>query len=365
MSIYLGDTKISGNAKELAFPLFTSVWQDHIVNNASWLRSETFSWQSGAVYVSAYNHLADDVTGITSETETVAGTTITFYRATDGHKIVLPDQESNVEAIYAATGVAWYYVLDTANQRFKLPRSKYAFVGLRGDVGNYVSESLPNITGYFESDMNGTGWLGLNAGGCFSGSSQPNNGAKTTSISQMSGDRYRTLNFNASNSSSAYQNGAPVQQRATQMYLYFYVGNTIQGETSVNVAELAEDLNGKADIDLGNLSNDGKIVSAHLSMPSGTYDLLTLGTSGSTYTAPADGYFMLYAEFGSGTGVFFDAFLASCGAIGFRHYFSSSSAAGRGFVPAKKGDVLSLYYSGTLANTDFKFVYAEGSKSLA
>ena len=30
-----------------------------------------------------------------------------------------------------------------------------------------------------------------------------------------------------------------------------------------------------------------------LSMPSHTYDTLTLGASGTTYTAPADGYFLI------------------------------------------------------------------------
>lgn len=246
MSIYLGDTKISGNAKELAFPLFTPIFQDHIVNNASWLRSDTFSWQSGAVYVSAHNHLVDDIDGITSETETVAGTTITFYRATDGHKIVLPDQESNVKAIYTATGVAWYYILDTTNQRFKLPRSKWNFVGLRGDVGGYVVESLPNITGSIEG--NG-GWIPATQTGVFYAT---NVGYRGTG----SDLNERTLNFDASRSSSTYQNGAPVQQRATQMYLYFYVGNTIQDETSVDVAELAEDLNGKVDLPTGLSQSD-------------------------------------------------------------------------------------------------------------
>lgn len=43
--------------------------------------------------------------------ETIAGTTITYYLAPDGHKICLPNEEAHVEAIFAATGVAWYYIL--------------------------------------------------------------------------------------------------------------------------------------------------------------------------------------------------------------------------------------------------------------
>lgn len=102
--------------------LFDTKWSDHIVNDIQWLRADTFSWQGGAVYEAAYQHLADDINGKTLQSETVDGTTIQFYLADDGHKICPASEESNVAAIYAATGVAWYYIIDTTNQRFKLPR---------------------------------------------------------------------------------------------------------------------------------------------------------------------------------------------------------------------------------------------------
>lgn len=58
----------------------------------------------------------------TYETETIGGTTIDFITTADGHKICPKREMSNVAAIYATTGVAWYYILDETNQRFKLPR---------------------------------------------------------------------------------------------------------------------------------------------------------------------------------------------------------------------------------------------------
>jgi len=290
MSIYLGDTKVSGNAKELAFPLFTPIFQDHIVNNTSWLRSDTFSWQSGAVYVAAYNHLVADISGITAETETIASTTITFKRATDGHKIVDETQISNIESIFNATGIAWYYVLDTTNQRFKLPRTKWGFKGFRDEVGGFLPQTLPNITGTL-----GAGSCTFHSGsGAFtlSGTSNPNGG----SVQQFAG----FATFDASNSSTIYQNGANVREYSTQMYLYFYVGNTVQNETSVNVAQLAEGLNGKADIDLGNLSNSGEQVIVNniipdyangvtvSAIPMGTYTQVTKDSIVVTYGL--DGY---------------------------------------------------------------------------
>lgn len=100
-------------------------WADHILNDMSWLRADTFSWHSGDVYVAAYNHLVADFEGTTAETETIGDIEITYYRAEDKHKICLPDQEDKVLALYNATGVAWYYILDTENKQFKLPRSKH------------------------------------------------------------------------------------------------------------------------------------------------------------------------------------------------------------------------------------------------
>lgn len=249
-----GTLSVSSNVAA-SLPLFTSIWADHILNDASYLRSETFSWQSGSVYTSAYNHLVADISGITSETETISGTTITFYRATDGHKIVLADQESNVSAIYTATGVAWYYILDTTNQRFKLPRSQWNFVGLRDNVGNYVAESLPNITGAFATGD------GIYAIGAFS-----NTGTQSGNTT-AGGAKDQEISFDASRSSAAYQNDAPVQQRATQMYLYFYVGNTVQDQTTIDVGQITDALNGKVDIDFSNASATGKNTSISWGLP--------------------------------------------------------------------------------------------------
>ena len=103
--------------------LFDTKWVDHILNDECWLRTETFSWQDGNMYKLAYNHLVADIDGITPTTETVQNISISFYQAEDGHKIIMPNQESYAVAIFEAVGVAWYYILDTENQRFKLPRA--------------------------------------------------------------------------------------------------------------------------------------------------------------------------------------------------------------------------------------------------
>lgn len=301
---------------------------DHILDDISWLRADTFSWQSGSVYVAAYQHLTNDISDkrifyawsspddlitvytksripkagdlvyewgdvfynqepvkarkvvlynedndaieygddtipgnsvsfiynsektavalkLDAESETIGGTTIYFYRATDGHKIVLPDQADAVQAIYDATGVAWYYILDTENIRFKLPRTKWGLVGLRDGAGNYVSESLPNIsfstnTNQFKGGRNSTN----------NGAIKFINGAAEGVYGSGSGG-YFGLDFKASYQNPVYQDNAPVQSRATEMYLYFYVGNFSQSAIEQTAGLNTEAFNGKIDLPSG------------------------------------------------------------------------------------------------------------------
>ena len=224
-----------GEDGALKFPLFSFVWADHQLNDVSWLRADTFSWQSGDVYTAAYQHLADDINGKTPQNDTIGNITITYYLADDGHKICLPDQESNLVALYEATGVAWYYILDTTNRQFKLPRTKWGFTGIRSGVGGYVEAGLPNITGSFStaSDKN----LGTGAFSWTTNKYATNGGGN--------GGQWG-INFSAKKSNSIYGNSTTVQPPATQMYLYFYVGNFEQSaieQTAGLNAEMFNDLN--------------------------------------------------------------------------------------------------------------------------
>lgn len=234
MSIYKNGKLIAGGRQ--CMPLLSFMWADHVLNDVSWLRADTFSWQSGSVYQAAYAHLVLDILGKTLQSETVAGTTIQFYLADDGHKICPASEESNVSAIYAATGVAWYYIIDTANIRFKLPRTQFAFTGIRNGVGKFIEAGLPNITGSFStaSDKN-----------------------LETGAFSWTNDRYSTngggkggqwgINFSAQNSNSIYGNSDTVQPKATEMYLYFYVGNFTQTALENTAGLNAELFNDKVD----------------------------------------------------------------------------------------------------------------------
>ena len=223
--------------------LFDVKWADHICNDVQWLRADTFSWQSGAVYQAAYQHLADDIDGKTLQSETIGSTTIQFYLADDGHKICPASEETNVSAIYNATGVAWYYIIDTANTRFKLPRTQFAFTGIRNGVGGFVEAGLPNITGRASSNSQWNSASGVFVGYQDTSHSYRNNNA--------SGYGYG-YDFDASRSSSVYGNSDTVQPKATEMYLYFYVGNFTQTALENTAGLNVELFNGKVDLDFGN-----------------------------------------------------------------------------------------------------------------
>ena len=317
MSLKLGTTDIAGIGKfqtNAGWNIFDCKWADHTLNDVSWLRADTFSWQNGTTYSVAYNHLVTDISGITSETETIGSYTVTFYRATDGHKICLADQETTVNNIFSATGIAWYYILDTTNTRFKLPRTKWGFEGVRDNVGDYVSESLPNITGHF-------GYCGLveyqsNNGPFTKGDIAAGGGFST------SGNQRAYWQFDASNSSSTYQNNAPVQERATQMYLYFYVGEYTQTAIEQTAGLNSELFNNKVDLNCSNISStgqkvfDGQWINASLDLATSVSYTAT-GTDYSYSLAnylPNDGYnyevlFSMIADTTTTNGSYVNAYL--------------------------------------------------------
>lgn len=226
MSIRQGNNIISsGNNK--VFPLLHHDWFDYILNDLNWLRADTFTPYSGTIYKPVYNHLVADFDGTVATSETISGITITYYRATDGHKICLPDQEVNLTNLYNTIGIAWYYVLDIPNQTFKLPRSKYNTVtSIITNPGDYVEPALPNITGWMNGEVN----FLHNSSNAFSGSLYPSNdySYEITPTQSTQHNQSRQINFDASRSSSIYKNNATVQPPAVQKYLYFYIGNFTQ-----------------------------------------------------------------------------------------------------------------------------------------
>lgn len=238
MSIRLGSNIIAGRSPQPS--LFDFKWADHIISDPQWVRADTNSWQYKIAYDAAYNHLEADIEGKEAQSETIEGIIITYYLANDGHKVCLPDQSEYLDALYNTTGVAWYYIVDTINKRFKLPRTKWGFTGIRNQtsVGSYIAAGLPNITGAFSIiNHNPTGET-------YTGAFE-NSIIGDMPVAGIAGGEYWiegwgrvTESFNASKSNPIYGNSLTVQPQATQMYLYFFVGSFTQ-DALINAAALS------------------------------------------------------------------------------------------------------------------------------
>lgn len=340
--------------------LFDVKWADHILNDVQWLRADNFSWHSGDVYKSAYEHLANEF-DITKpiEVESFGGVSVYFRTSPDGHKIVLADGEQDVVNMYDATGVAWYYILDLDNKRFKLPRTKFGFTGLRDSVGAYIPAGLPNITATFAQYTPNVGDLPVaTATGAAYGTRQAS--VKTYSATIIdAGSGNTQIGIDASRSSSVYGASNTVQPRATQMYLYFYVGNYTKTKLELDAGQLSEQINAKADVNLANIDNDARSIIADMGVPSETYVDLTLGANGAAYTAPADGY--VYVSKASSDG---DHLQINQGSMAVNSFSPKSGASLKLWFPVRAGGFTVSYSSGGTSAT-FRFVYAEGTKHLA
>lgn len=244
---------------------------------------------------------------------------------------------------------------------FNLPDQNQAARMLQGSTtaGTIKAAGLPNISG------------DANIGGIWTENAKANNETlKPFTIVSTTASRKATeennsmttmfrVGFDASHVNSIYGNSTTVQPPATTCR---YVIKAFDGQTAdsalVDVTQYANELAGKADRSLSNLTDDGK----SFPFPSGTYVETTsvFSTNGSIYTAPADGY---VAVFGNANADWGNVQL-NCATATNSLKFASKSTAKNGagvytYVPVMKGDKVTLYI-GSLSNCTTKFIYAAG-----
>ena len=284
-------------------PLFYPSRFPWVANNIEWLRSDTFSWQSGEVYTAAYTELLNiyNAEGGATASDTIGSETITYKRCVNGMKVADATQQAAIMNVFSATGSAFYFILDTENTRFKLPRTKYSLIGYEDGLGNYVAQEAAS--------------------------------------------------------------GSDVKVAGTQAYLYFYMGTYNQSAID-NTAGLNEELfNNKIDIDAGNVSVSGKAFISALSMPSSKYIDLTLGASGTTYTAPANGWFYFLGQWVDAAPYLqmknisitpLEPRIQTCGA--------STTGYWGIYMPARIHDVVKVVYNTTPQQVVFAFIYAQGDQ---
>ena len=132
--------------------MFDTVVKDHIL---TYEESRGLALQGTYVYKTAiagerygysdfYAKVVEEYDEATA-TETVNGVTVKVH--SNGHKFYDIANKSAIDSSFNSLGTAWYYGIDTANERVFLPRDKYFAVnGVAPVVGNGITLGLTNGT---------------------------------------------------------------------------------------------------------------------------------------------------------------------------------------------------------------------------
>lgn len=211
------------------FNLFDTKISDHVLegNEAlGWALQGTYVYKEGVAgsrigYADFYNKCLAEKENSTATETTLGDNTITMYVNGNGHKFYDIADKDVVDTFYNAIGTAWFYGIDTENERVFLPRNDH-FVQLTGDtskVNEYVEAGLPNIEGYLKVASNA---FATEISGAF---------ARTTTgtchvLNQGTVSTDNGVYFDASASNDIYGKSDTVQPNAIKQLLYICVGNT-------------------------------------------------------------------------------------------------------------------------------------------
>lgn len=207
------------------FSLFDVVEKDHIL---SFEESMGFGLLGTYVYKDAvpgarygypdfYNECVAQKEAGTEETITVGDVSFTATKNSNGHIFYDIADKATVDEIFSQRGEAWFYGVDTENERIFLPRGTRSQYTVNTDeTGDYVEAGLPNIAAKDSigfSDDNPTSDLPPFVFDSVVGNSSGG----------PSGEK--RFKFDASTVNTIYGNSDTVQPYATKKLLYIVVGN--------------------------------------------------------------------------------------------------------------------------------------------
>ena len=319
------------------YTLFDSKYTETQLYNTSWLLSNG-NFYAKSVYVSAYEALV-----VENNAEVTAGTSVQLPSGTNYVKRGLSVKLSTAQDI-----TDYDFVINTTDETFRLPLKTNLASG-NAVVGNGLALGLTN----------GTTCYGLKAhlGGKYN---------YLQGIEELYGANIGTSDTIGTTMTNNLAMGVAndpkksgIELHNSELLLYFYIGETIQNANLINIGRFAES---KANVDGDNFSAVGKSNITGFAMPGNKIINLTLGESGATYTAPANGWFVLNKTAGR-SGEFIGM---NTDAEGNSGVISMSRAPGAFPIqvscPIAKGEKLLLMYSASGETMGFYFVYAQGEE---
>lgn len=363
------------------FNLFDYKLSNYTLNDPRWLSANAFTWQycdyvdeNYQGYSIAYNHLLDDWNTGTIVTETIGSHTFSVKVAPDGHKLFSSNGLTLVETLYAEMGAADYFIIDTENKRFKLPRkqkrqliaswnSGYSWYKIYSDgwveQGGRASPSATDTwtTQTLHITMKNTQYNVFMQPTISTSNAAGNSSQRIVTVCDWGNRTTSSFTYitNSISGTSTVSSGWEVHGYAasvpTQTQLeYYYVGEytipALENTAGINT----ETLNNKADI--SDVS--------HLAFPSNQYiSLPTTDASGTVYTAPADGWYT-YRGGGTGSTVGQYVVLESSSGLSMNCFVTTAGNTVRAYLPVSKGQTCTWKYT-TTTHAMWRFVYANGA----
>ena len=188
-------------------------------------------------------------------------------------------------SIVATNGSVRCFGWDGGNDfRVPLLNDVYIESGNAESAGEFISESLPNITGYLGTVLKITSTTG---GGVFAGSTDF---AATSKAGTSSGIHQGTVSFDASGSNSSYKNNAKVKPDSVRYRAMIQLANGATDEAVITATSALQQIGNKAEIDLSNVSSvSSSFIKQCTSWGMPDYNA-GVSFSTNTYTAPSDGF---------------------------------------------------------------------------
>lgn len=275
--------------------------------------------------------------------------------------------EGNWQNAVNSNGVCGKFVYDAVNNTVRLPKVTGIIEGTLdvSELGNMVDASVPQ---HGHTTVVNMGEAGEHTH-TLKGTNIPVQSQNYTQVfhirsdkseitTRAAGTHTHPLTVSVGDANNAIYTGNKVQPQTIKGYYYIVVATAKNTDIVIDIDDVASDLNGKADVDLSNLSLTGRATGANLSFPSGAATNLSLGVSGSSYTATANGWFVINKK-STASGQYL-----LINNIGGKNVASSYAVDNDNniclFMPAQKGDTVSIDY--TLGGTTalFCFVVANG-----
>lgn len=195
--------------------------------------------------------------------------------------------EADWQTSVSTYGVCGKFVYDSVNNTVRLPKVTGFVEGASGvaTLGNLTQAGLPNITGTIGLQNQSFG------SPSFTGSFASDSWSRTNASGDGGTDSgLRTVSFNASRSSSIYGNSSTVQPQSIKVLYYIVVATATKTQIQVDIDEIATDLNGKADVDLSNISASASAKSTIMTWGNPDYSSGISVTWDSDYTCPSNGW---------------------------------------------------------------------------